>query len=80
MPWVATIGEADATGRLAELYGGNAAGGEVPDVLKVFSLRPNLLAARIALGNACTFGGSGLGRFREEIIATSISAHLACRF
>lgn len=82
MAWVKTIDEADASGRVAELYGfGERAGRhEVAEVIKVFSLRPELMEARIRFGNAMTFGGSGLGRFREELIATSISAHLACRF
>lgn len=82
MAWVETVSEEAATGRVAELYGGAGQAGrpEVPEVMKVFSPRPDLLAARITLGNTCTFGGSGLGRFREELIATSISAHLACRF
>ena len=87
MAWVRMIGEDEATGRVRELYArasGNRALGndaaEVPEVVKVFSLRPELMAARMAFGSAMTFGGSGLGRYREELIATSISALLSCRF
>jgi hypothetical protein len=53
---------------------------EVPEIIKVFSARPELLQARVAFQNTITFGGSGLGRYREELIATSISALLSCKF
>jgi hypothetical protein len=50
------------------------------EIVQVFSLRPELLRARQIFGHTMHFGGSGLGRFREELIATSISATLRCRF
>ena len=50
------------------------------EIVKVFSLRPELLEARQHFGHTMHFGGSGLGRYREELIATSISAILRCRF
>jgi hypothetical protein len=80
------VGEDEATGIVAEEYAGvrryrgHEQGVQVAEVVKVFSLRPDLLRARQAFGQTMTFGGSGLGRFREELIATSISALLACRF
>lgn len=55
-------------------------GEEMPEVISVFSLRPELLRARVAFGEAMTFGGSGLGRYREELIAVSISQLLGCKF
>ena len=86
MAWVRMVEEHEATGIVAEEYAGvrryrgHERRVQVAEVVKVFSLRPDLLRARQAFGNAMTFGGSGLGRFREELIATSISALLACRF
>ncbi len=86
MAWIQTVEEHEARGRVREIYGGGRSASasevlaEVPEVVKVFSLLPELMAARVAFGNAMTFGGSGLGRYREELIATSISALLACRF
>ena len=85
MAWVKIIPENEATGRVREIYqraGRSHAPNstEVAEVITVFSLRPDLMEARVAFQNAMTFGGSGLGRYREELIATSISALLACRF
>jgi len=86
MAWVKMIGASEATGALRAEYDRIAAqfadrgGGAIPEVTAVLSLRPELMIARNRLSNACTFGGSGLGRYREELIATSISALLNCRF
>ncbi len=51
---------------------------EISDMQKVFSLLPDPLAwdAFRMLGNS---GGSGLGRYREELISTSISALVRCK-
>ena len=46
----------------------------------MFGARPELLQARVGFQNTITFGGSGLGRYREELIATSISSLLSCKF
>jgi hypothetical protein len=85
MAWVRIIDRDAASGPLAIEYERIAAqfgdrGATIPEVTAALSVRPELMIARNALSNACTFGGSGLGRFREELIATSISALLACRF
>lgn len=82
MAWVKMVPESEATGFLKELYehrGGHGSG-VVSEVVKVLSLRPELMDVRVRFGDAMTFGGSGLGRFREEIIATSISAMCKCRY
>lgn len=50
------------------------------EIIRVFGLRPDLLQARVAFVNAISFGGSGLGRYREELIATSVAGLLACRY
>lgn len=46
----------------------------------VFGLLPDLLAARVKFARAMTFGGSGLGRRKEELIATAVSSLLGCRY
>ncbi len=46
----------------------------------VFGLLPDLLAARVKFTRAMTFGGSGLGRRKEELIATQVSSLLGCRY
>ena len=84
MAWVKMVEESEATGVVKEEYDRNLQKiqkqGGVAEIVKVFSLRPELLQARVAFGNTMTFGGSGLGRYREELIATSISAALSCKF
>jgi alkylhydroperoxidase family enzyme len=84
MAWIKMVNESEATGLVREEYERHYAlikkQGGVGEIVKVFSLRPDLLRARVDFGNAMTFGGSGLGRYREELIATSISAQLSCKF
>ncbi len=86
MAWVKMIGASEATGALRAEYDriavqfADRGGGTIPEVTAILSLRPKLMIARNRLSNSCTFGGSGLGRYREELIASSISALLKCRF
>ena len=84
MAWIKIVQETEATGAVKRVYeGGKVAKirqGTVGEIVKVFSLRPDLLEARVGFGTTMTFGGSGLGRFREELIAVSISAMLKCLF
>jgi hypothetical protein len=84
MAWIRTVRPEEAEGIVKEEYAQHFAnlgvGGEVPEVISVFSLRPDLLRARVGFARVMTFGGSGLGRYREELIATSISQLLGCKF
>jgi hypothetical protein len=83
MAWIRTVPESEAEGIVRAQYDHvlrQLGMPEVPEIIKVFSERPDLLQARVAFQNSITFGGSGLGRYREELIATSISALLSCKF
>ncbi len=84
MAWIKVIDEAEATGAVKRVYEGKKVAvirkAAVGEIVKVFSLRPDLLEAPTEFGTTMTFGGSGLGRFREELIAVSISAMLQCLF
>ena len=83
MAWIKMVNEDEATGPLKEIYEGirfNRTALELPEINKVFSVRPDLFQARHWFGQAMTFGGSGLGRYREELIAVSISTMLNCKF
>ncbi len=84
MAWIEVIDEHEATGAVKRVYEGKKVAvirkAAVGEIVKVFSLRPDLLEARTEFGTTMTFGGSGLGRFREELIAVSISAMLQCLF
>lgn len=53
---------------------------EVPTVIAPMMLRPKALRAVLKMNEAVTFGGSGLGRRVEELIATSVSAWNGCFF
>ncbi len=54
--------------------------GRLPAVLKVVGLHPLALKRLKDFNLAATFGGSTLGRRREEMIATSISAWNDCTY
>ena len=53
---------------------------DVPTVIAPMMLRPKSLRAVLQMNNAVTFGGSGLGRRAEELIATAVSAWNGCFF
>ena len=83
MSWIREITESEATGEVKATYDqsmSQTGRDRVGPIIKVFSLRPDLLKARVAFSGAMTFGGSGLGRRREELIATTISALLGCKY
>ncbi len=81
MAWVRIVREEEATGLLREIYGRRSPSGRpLPEVIRVFSNRPELMDLRARVQERIALGGSGLGRFREELIAVSISALTNCRF
>ena len=84
MAWVKTFSEKEATGRLAEVYGEliktPLAGGRIPNIMKCMGLRPEALAGVWRLNVGITFGASTLGRRREEMIATAVSALNHCHY
>lgn len=56
-------------------------GGSLPPIVTIFSLCPGLLEARIGFGRGIYRPNrSGLGRRKEELIATQISALSGCRY
>jgi hypothetical protein len=84
MAWVETFTEKEATGRLGEIYAElkktPLAGGRVPNIMKCMGLRPEALMAVWRLNMGITFGASTLGRRREEMIATAVSALNHCHY
>ena len=52
----------------------------VPSVIAPMMFRPRALRAVMQMNEAVTFGGSGLGRRAEELIATSVSAWNGCYY
>ena len=84
MAWVKTFDEREATGKLAAIYDElkktKLAGGWVPNIMKCMGLRPEALMGVWRLNMAITFGASTLGRRREEMIATAVSALNHCHY
>ncbi len=82
MSYIEEVDPTDAQGELKELYDRimGAPGGRLPPVMKIFSLKPALLGQVEALNAVISFGGSSLGRRREEMIATLVSSLNGCHY
>jgi hypothetical protein len=84
MARIAWIEDEDATGVLAECYAGLKAmnpfgDGEVPEVFRAMSQRPEFLAGVMAL-LPVHFGDGHLTRAQKEMIASWVSALDRCHF
>ena len=76
------VGEADASGQLAELYASARAEsplGIVAPILQTMSLRPDFLAA-IQAASRMHFTDGALTRAQHEMIASYVSAINRCRY
>jgi alkylhydroperoxidase family enzyme len=81
MAWITTVSPAEAQGRVAEIYAGfKSRFGVPPNIMRAFSLKPELLAAVARVFTVATFGGSNLTRVQEEMIATVVSATNRCHY
>ena len=81
MAWIATVQPEAATGKLAELYTTlQEHGRPLGNVVRAYSVKPALLRAARDFSHAVTFGGSSLGRRKEELIATVVAAQLRCTY
>lgn len=87
MSWVKEIAGQQATGQLAEIYAevlrtplGGRRVPSIPSIMQCMSLRPQALRGVWQLNAAVTFGASTLGRAREEMIATAVSALNRCHY
>ena len=79
---IAWVEDEDATGPLAELYAqirGSSPGGQVPDILRTMSLRPDFLGA-IAAASRLHFSDGALTRAQHEMIAAYVSALNRCHY
>ncbi|MGO9451579.1 MAG: peroxidase [Candidatus Binataceae bacterium] len=81
MAWIRTIPEDEATGVVAQIYAEIRKGFPiVPNVMKAFSARPELLDHMRKVAMTATFGGSRLTRTQEEMIATVVSSLNRCHY
>lgn len=82
MSYIKEVPYDEAEGDLKEAYDDMMAGfgGRLPAVLSVMSLSPASMRGVHALSKAVSFGGSTLGRRREEMIATYVSTLNHCHY
>ena len=79
---IAWVEDEDATGPLAELYAqirGSSPGGQVPDILRTMSLRPDFFGA-IAAASRLHFSDGALTRAQHEMIAAYVAALNRCHY
>lgn len=82
MARIAWIEDADAEGELAEFYTAARAQspqGEVADILRTMSLRPDFLSA-ISEATRLHFSDGALTRAQHEMIASYVSALNRCHY
>ena len=91
MSFIKTVSESEATGATKTVYEKTLAnlwpsvrkrrGDRLPHIIKFFGLRPALLEARVGFDKGIYRPGtSGLGRRKEELIATQVAALSDCKF
>ena len=82
MAWIRTVPPGEATGLLKRLYGeAIARAGKVFNVLRIQSLRPEVLRAGIALYQEIMLSPrSPLSRARREMIAVAVSRANGCHY
>lgn len=79
MAFIEQIGEADATGLLAELYEqAKKRAGRVFGILRIQSQNPRALAAGMELYKTLMFGQSPLSRAQREMMAVVVSRGNHC--
>ena len=83
MPFIGTIEDARATGKLKKIYKAikkAMRAQKVPAIFQAFSIKPELLKESIRLVRHITFGGTSLGRRWEEMLSTAVSAWNHCHY
>ncbi len=91
MSFIKVVHEDEAEGELRNVYEKTLSrlspsvrqrrGNKLPPIVRIFSLCPALLEARVGFDKGIYRPGhSGLGRRKEELIATQVAALSGCRF
>ena len=82
MPRISWVDDEDATGPIAQVFEAIRATnsrGNVPDMLRTLSLRPDFLEA-IAAASRLHFSDGALTRAQHEMIASYVSALTRCHY
>src|SRR5579875_1442508 len=78
--WIRMIHEDEAEGQLKAIYEQSGRKSRMGNIPKIFSLRPEFLATFREHSSNCTFGGTSLGRRREELISVMVCYWNACEY
>ncbi len=81
MPWIKTIADKDATGSLKQQY--EAAikrAGRVFNIVRINSLRPDVMRTFMQLYQQLMLGPSQLSRAQREMLAVVVSKANACHY
>ena len=84
MAWIEWVDDEQATGEVAEVYQAwkraNPGREQMPEILKCFSLRPDLLRAVVGFSYPLHFADGFLTRRTKEMIATLVSGLNQCPY
>lgn len=81
MPWIRTIPESEATGRLKKIYDAAVErAGRVFGILRTMSLAPPVLDASMGLYQRVMFAREGLERYQREMLAVVVSRTNDCHY
>ncbi len=81
MAWIRTVSEDEATGDVARQYeAARRRAGKVYQVVKIHSLRPEIMRTFMELYIKLMHGESGLSRMEREAVATVVSRINQCHY
>ena len=82
MARIAWVEDEAATGALAEMFArirGTSANGQIPDIMRTLSQRPDFMGA-IAAASHLHFSDGALTRAQHEMIAAYVAALTRCHY
>ena len=81
MAWIKTVTENEATGSTRQQYDAAVKrAGRVYNIVKISSLKPEIMRTFIQLYMLLMHGQSGLSRTQREMIAVTVSVLNKCRY
>ncbi len=81
MSYIKTIDQNDATGQLKDIYDNLSSNiGMIPNIIKVQSLRPDLLEPLLSFIGALMMSEHGLSKTTKELIAAYVSKINSCEY
>lgn len=79
--WIHSVPEDAAEGKLAEVYANvKKARGEVANIWRAQSLRPEVLEHHLSLYQTVIYGKNGLSRREREMVAVAVAVANGCQY